>query len=109
MWQCTKCGEEVGHDMDVCWNCGTSQDGVEDPKFRRDDFEPPPPQTEREWTYHYTLRSLVLLMSICCVVLGVLHSIQYRMEVLRMIFWLALYALPAAFLLFIFLIAPSKR
>lgn len=37
MWQCIKCREEVEEEFDVCWNCGTSRDGTEDPEFRRAD------------------------------------------------------------------------
>jgi DNA-directed RNA polymerase subunit RPC12/RpoP len=33
MWKCSKCGEEVEELFDVCWNCGTTSDGVEDPNF----------------------------------------------------------------------------
>ena len=34
MWQCAKCGESVEDSFDVCWSCGTSSDGVEDPSFQ---------------------------------------------------------------------------
>jgi hypothetical protein len=33
MWTCAKCGERVQDDFEVCWSCGTSMDGVEDPGF----------------------------------------------------------------------------
>jgi hypothetical protein len=33
MWTCPKCGTKVDPSFDVCWNCGTSADGVEDPTF----------------------------------------------------------------------------
>jgi hypothetical protein len=35
MWQCIKCREQVDDDFEVCWNCGTSSEGIEDPAFRR--------------------------------------------------------------------------
>jgi predicted amidophosphoribosyltransferase len=38
-WKCPKCGEDVPAVIDVCWACGTSADGVEDPTFRRVDEE----------------------------------------------------------------------
>ena len=44
MWQCVKCRENLEDTYDTCWNCGTSQDGVEDPAFRTADdhsYEPP--------------------------------------------------------------------
>jgi hypothetical protein len=33
MWTCSKCGEEVEDDFDVCWSCGTTKDGVENTAF----------------------------------------------------------------------------
>src|SRR4051812_16957013 len=33
MWTCPKCGTKVDPSFDVCWNCGTSADGGEDPTF----------------------------------------------------------------------------
>jgi uncharacterized protein YbjQ (UPF0145 family) len=35
MWQCGKCHETIGDSLDVCWNCGTSREGKEDPDFDR--------------------------------------------------------------------------
>lgn len=41
MWTCPKCGTKVDPSFDVCWNCGTSPEGVEDPGFvRADDAAP---------------------------------------------------------------------
>ena len=34
LWTCAKCREEVEPAFDVCWKCGTSKEGVEDPAFR---------------------------------------------------------------------------
>ena len=36
MWKCSKCGESVDDSLGVCWNCGTSHEGIEDPAFRTD-------------------------------------------------------------------------
>jgi hypothetical protein len=33
MWACPKCQSKIGDDFDVCWSCGTTPDGVEDPDF----------------------------------------------------------------------------
>jgi hypothetical protein len=33
MWNCPKCHAEVEGDFEVCWQCGTSRTGVEDPGF----------------------------------------------------------------------------
>ena len=33
MWTCSKCATKVDPSFDVCWNCGTTADGIEDPTF----------------------------------------------------------------------------
>jgi hypothetical protein len=33
MWTCPKCGTKVDPSFEVCWACGTTPDGVEDPSF----------------------------------------------------------------------------
>lgn len=33
MWDCTKCHKRVEDAFDVCWNCGTTRDGLEDTEF----------------------------------------------------------------------------
>ena len=33
-WACPKCGVRVEGDFEVCWACGTTVDGVEDPDFQ---------------------------------------------------------------------------
>lgn len=33
MWTCQKCQTDVEETFDVCWQCGTSREGVEDPNF----------------------------------------------------------------------------
>ena len=46
MWLCSKCREQIEDTFEVCWNCGTSKDGVEDPSFskRADGVEDQPEQ-----------------------------------------------------------------
>jgi hypothetical protein len=41
MWTCPKCQTKVDPTFDVCWNCGTTVDGVEDPTFVKADDEGP--------------------------------------------------------------------
>jgi len=41
-WKCKKCGERVENSLEVCWNCGTNSEGVEDPNFRKVDDETKP-------------------------------------------------------------------
>ncbi len=41
MWTCPKCRSKVDDDFEVCWSCGTTPDGVEDPTFlTADEIEP---------------------------------------------------------------------
>jgi hypothetical protein len=37
MWTCPKCQSKVDVTFEVCWSCGTSSDGEEDPSFARGD------------------------------------------------------------------------
>ena len=37
MWTCPKCLEENDDDAEVCWSCGTTAQGKEDPGFQRAD------------------------------------------------------------------------
>ena len=37
MWQCRKCYEQHEDSVQICWHCGTSREGVEDPTFRKAD------------------------------------------------------------------------
>ncbi|WP_165224217.1 putative signal transducing protein [Aquisphaera insulae] len=41
MWTCPACHSRVDDSFEVCWSCGTTQDGVEDPDFvTADEAEP---------------------------------------------------------------------
>ena len=37
MWTCPKCSAKVEPTYEICWRCGTSPEGVEDPDFVRAD------------------------------------------------------------------------
>jgi hypothetical protein len=41
MWFCPKCGADVEAGFEVCWQCGTSWAGVEDPSFETADAAGP--------------------------------------------------------------------
>jgi hypothetical protein len=41
MWLCPKCQSRVDDSFEVCWSCGTTPDGTEDPDFiTADDADP---------------------------------------------------------------------
>ena len=42
MWTCPKCSAKVDPTFEVCWSCGTTPDGVEDPTFVPCEAPPPP-------------------------------------------------------------------
>ena len=48
MWTCPKCGTKVDPSFEVCWACGTTQEGVEDPTFRLADAPPTAGSPEEE-------------------------------------------------------------
>ena len=35
-WKCPNCHEEVEHNFDICWRCGTDREGISDPEFAAD-------------------------------------------------------------------------
>lgn len=59
MWSCSKCREQVEDSFDVCWNCGTSREGIEDPGFVRDsEPEQSAGRTESEESVRDAVRSV---------------------------------------------------
>lgn len=46
MWRCPKCKSKVDDSFDVCWSCGTTPDGIEDPNFVTADEADPIPDEE---------------------------------------------------------------
>lgn len=38
-WTCLRCRESVPDTFDVCWNCGTNREGMEDPDFQKEPSE----------------------------------------------------------------------
>jgi hypothetical protein len=52
MWRCPKCRKKVDDSFEVCWACGTTPEGVEDPSFvTADEAEPiedPPAELDAE-------------------------------------------------------------
>jgi hypothetical protein len=46
MWRCPKCQEKVDDSFEVCWSCGTTPDGIEDPSFVTADEADPIPDEE---------------------------------------------------------------
>jgi hypothetical protein len=46
MWRCPKCQSKVDDSFDVCWSCGTTPDGIEDPNFVTADEADPIPDEE---------------------------------------------------------------
>ena len=46
MWRCPKCRSKVDDSFEVCWSCGTTPDGIEDPNFVTADEADPIPDEE---------------------------------------------------------------
>ena len=47
MWRCPKCQTEVEDSFDICWSCGTTINGVEDPSFVTADEADPIPDKRK--------------------------------------------------------------
>jgi hypothetical protein len=45
MWECPRCHESVESSFDLCWNGGTTKEGVVDPGFQRVEEIPSPPDS----------------------------------------------------------------
>jgi predicted nucleic-acid-binding Zn-ribbon protein len=48
MWECVKCHERHDDSFEICWNCGTSRAGVEDPTFTKVEDEAKPSGSEAQ-------------------------------------------------------------
>jgi len=87
-WNCPKCQESVDSQLDCCWNCGTTPDGVEDPTFCRADTmadegdealdlselakasDQDQPSRLPLVRFRFSLRTLMIGVTLLCVVLG---------------------------------------
>ncbi|MCI0683892.1 MAG: DUF2007 domain-containing protein [Gemmataceae bacterium] len=76
MWTCPKCTKKVDDAFEICWACGTSVDGIEDPHFLEEAVweKPTPSGPEAE----ATPENLVTLIK--CVGAGQAHAIRVRLE-----------------------------
>jgi len=69
VWHCSKCEERIGESFDVCWQCGTSYDGVEDPDFVSETTSDRPDEaTPVPW--QYSLKTLFGLVFLAALALG---------------------------------------
>ena len=70
-WVCPKCGQCVESDFAVCWSCGTTVEGIEDPEFQPAGVSPPEPSAERGRTRRAPGPMLALLFGFFAPVLVV--------------------------------------
>ena len=76
MWTCPKCSKKVDDAFEICWSCGTSIDGVENPHFLEEgnwDNAAPAEAVEQ-----VAPESLVTLIK--CSLAGEAHAIRVRLE-----------------------------
>jgi len=74
-WNCPKCAVEVDGGMDVCWACGTTADGQEDPEFQGADALPAAPSAAGPDRLEAKgpPRPLLALLFACVIPLGLLN------------------------------------
>lgn len=64
-WSCPKCGAEVDGEMDICWACGTTADGLEDAEFQDADAPPTTPPAGKAEPKGPPSAALALLIAFC--------------------------------------------
>ncbi len=78
MWQCPKCRSSVDDSFDVCWSCGTTPDGIEDPNFViADEADPIPDEEVPKGTVSLSL--LMKLVVLIALDLAFLRVQPYRL------------------------------
>ena len=76
MWKCPKCNTKVDDAYEICWACGTTVDGVENPGFFEEgNWEKEAPSGPEA---DITPESLVTLIK--CSLPGEAHAIRMRLE-----------------------------
>lgn len=80
-WKCPKCREIVEPNFDVCWNCGTSRDGTEDPHFVqfKDEHDELAAAPEKEELAPET-SSRIVATDLGCPVCGEMMTSELRLE-----------------------------
>jgi putative signal transducing protein len=73
MWTCPKCREDVEDELEVCWSCGTTIEGIEDPNFFDEPGKPRPQTAPGE-----SPESLVTVAK--CSLPGEAHAMRVRLE-----------------------------
>jgi hypothetical protein len=76
MWKCPKCSQKVDDDYEICWKCGTSVDGIENPAFLDEASTDPGPFAGAD----ETVRPETLAMLIKCSKPAEAHAIRVRLE-----------------------------
>lgn len=75
MWTCPKCTQKVDDEYEICWRCGTSVDGIENPSFLEEgNWDKSSPFASDE----ATPESLVMLIK--CSKPAEAHAIRVRLE-----------------------------
>lgn len=64
-WTCPKCGAEVDGELETCWACGTTADGLEDADFQHADAPPSRAPEEKVGPKGPPSAVLALLIAFC--------------------------------------------
>ncbi|MFC1783449.1 hypothetical protein ACFL02_07670 [Planctomycetota bacterium] len=93
-WKCSRCGETVDADFDLCWNCGATPDGLENPDFVSETASKST-AADKSADQKYT-RSAYIFAAVLCVLLTILSitlaikSSSYTNEMLALFFCITL-------------------
>jgi hypothetical protein len=75
MWRCPKCRQVVDDSFEICWACGTTIEGVEDPHFFDEPTKGPSPNVAPD-----APRPENLVTVAKCSLPGEAHAIRVRLE-----------------------------
>lgn len=76
MWTCPKCSKKVDDAYEICWACGTTVDGMENPHF----FDEASGEKEAPSGPEADINPENLVTLIKCVGAGQAHAIRVRLE-----------------------------
>lgn len=104
-WICLKCGKEVEASMDICWQCGTSRDGVEDRSFPADYAV-----TETaDGNFSFRIGDLIRLVAWVGVWIWLARFAVYQPHRFEFVFFLCFLLGPLLFVGLLFFLSPDTR
>ena len=107
-WQCHACREKIPGTFAVCWSCGASQDGVENPAFQRH-FAPARELAPEEVDQRQSLLSWFRVFLWWATCMAVLYLCMHKIAVWAVLVTILLLFSPLVFALVIYAACPKNE